>query len=481
MLNPAFLGLKPERVLDIFSDVLRIPRRSHEEIFMVDYIRIWAEGRGYRYKVDDAKNIVVFVPANNGLDEAPTLCLQAHNDMVCVGQTSWPIEIEVKNGWVMTKGQTQTLGADNGIGCAMMMAVCDEHHGPLELLFTSDEEDDFSGCEKFRREYFGLKSKYVINLDTPHDGRITVASAGFVYAKSTLKLTREGGHTAKRYRLSLDNLPGGHSGEDVHTFRGNSLKLMGLLLSRLPHCSLLVSIEGGEKNNSIPKSCTAVVQVPNGENDFGVLETLVESARETLRCPGITFVVTPDDSSELNALSLECHTKLVALLRAVPNGVVQMNLDLEDLPDLSSTPSVIKKVDGQDALLFMHQVRGATEEALYSMFERVSAVYASFGCTVEKGHHGRSWIQDPNHPLVKAAQTSFAVTGYPGVLSGNHGAIEPGTLCGDPTNPQFEAAVSFGVWIRDEHKETERFPLFSLERTFEVLRYFVSHSGSFGL
>lgn len=482
-LNPAFAGLKPERVLEIFSDVLKIPRRSHEEDLMVSYIRVWAEGRGYEYKVDDAKNIVVFVPANNGLDKAPTLCLQAHTDMVCEGKTEWPIEIDVKDGWVMTKGQTQTLGADNGIGCSMMMAICDEMHGPLELLFSSDEEDDFSGCEKFRREFFGLNSKYLINLDTPHDGRITVASAGFQYLKPTLKLERTDSNVGKYFKLTLDNMPGGHSGEDVHSFRGNALKFMGKLLSRLPLGSSLVSIDGGEQTNSIPKACTAVVLVSDSDwsrDDFRVLGTLVENESETLRCR-IRFDVQPCVCTDM-PLTAACHETIVSLLRTIPSGVVIMSTKLEDLPELSSTLSLVKPVEGEDALRFTHMIRGATEALIEGLCDELKAAYSSQGCEMVVANHGRSWIQDPSHPLVKAAQAAYERTGYAAALSGNHGAIEPGTLCGDdPSNPQFEAAVSFGCWIRDEHKETERFALFSLERTFAALRYLVSNSGSFGL
>lgn len=465
MLNPQFDGLEPASVLGFFSQILTIPRRSHEEQLMVEYLQAWAAARRYESKVDGHKNVVVFVPATPGFEDLTTLCLQAHTDMVCVGDTNWPILIERDGDWIRTKGQRQTLGADNGLGVAMAMAACNEVHGPLELLFTSDEEDDFSGCEAFSRDFFGMKSRLLVNLDTPHAGRITVASAGFVYLLSTMQVKREA-VDGERRQLVLADLPGGHSGEDVHTFRGNALKLMGLLLSRLPEGSRLVTLNGGEKGNSIPMGCTAEV-VTQGAFDIDSILGIVANARETLRCPGITFEVGPGTSA-LPALDADSHKQVVSLLRAVPNGVVQMNLDLEDLPDLSSTPSIIEtKEDG--SLFFKHQIRGATELLVDGMINRLQALYTSHGCEVELGHRGRSWMQDVSHPLVKATQVAFEQTGYAGVLSGNHGAIEPGTLCGDPQNPQFDAAVSFGVWIRDEHKQTERFSLASLERTYKAL------------
>jgi dipeptidase D len=392
--------------------------------------------------------------------------------MVTVGDTKWPIEIEVTpDKWVRTKGQTQTLGADNGLGVAMAMAACDGMHGPLELLFTSDEEDDFTGCQKFNRKFFGMQSRLLVNLDTPHDGRITVASAGFLYLINRIRLERQEPHMlGKTYKLSLSGMPAGHSGEDVHMFRGNALKTMGLLLSRLPEGSRIVSLTGGEKGNSIPGGATCVVEMlPGREAGFEVLEGLVAFARETYRCPQIRFT-TEEVKDQPNPLSRRCHNDIVNLLRTVPNGVVRMSLDLEDLPELSSTPSLAVMEDG-DILMVKHQIRGATEPLIDEMKDRLTEHYTTNGFTAELGHRGRSWIQDVDHPLVKATQAAFEQTGYPGMLSGNHGAIEPGTLCGDPSNPQFDAAVSFGCWIRDEHKETERFYIPSLARTYKALAW----------
>lgn len=478
-MNPAFEGLQPTRPLQYFSDILCIPRKSHQEDEIVAYIRNWAISRGYTSKVDEHKNLVVFVPATPGFEHAPTLCIQAHTDMVTVpDDITWPIVVEVDDDWVMVKDDASTLGADNGLGIAMALALCEEEHGPLELAFTSDEEDDFSGCEKFRKGFFGMKAKVGLNLDTPHHERITVASAGFVYLKSLLKLQREGG-VGKRFKLELQGMPGGHSGENVHEFRGNSLKLMGKILARLPEGSRLVSLEGGEKGNSIPMGCTAIVQIPDDDTWREIVLGLVDAERETLRCPDMWLAITLSDATLL-PLTLGCHQNIVSLLRTVPNGVVQMNDTLEDLPDLSSTPSLVKP-QGDDALLFTHQVRGATEGLIDWMKNRLQTLYASHGCDVTIGHRGRSWMQNPGHPIVQALQLAYGQTGSPAMLSGNHGAIEPGTLCGDPANPQFEAFVSCGCWIRDEHRTTERFSLSSLLRTFKAVCRFVSNIARNGL
>lgn len=474
VLNDAFFGLEPQTVLAHFSEILKIPRRSHEEDQMVAYIQRWAESYGYTWKVDDHKNIVVFVPATETCTHLEPICYQAHTDMVCVGDTHWPIDIEIRDGWVMTKGQTQTLGADNGLGCAMMMALAEEEkHGTLELLFTSDEEDDFSGCEHFDRNFFGLKSRYLVNLDTPHFGRITIASAGFRYLESTLPIKRDEPVAGKAFDLLLGDMPGGHSGENVHEFRGNALKLLGVILSRLPKGWRLIDIEGGEKGNSIPQESMATILLPDGvHNEFQAAVDAVCNADEALRCP-IVFDIIESTKANPPPMTMDCQNKIVSLLRQLPNGVKSMSFELEDLPELSTTPSLLRIKDGN--IWMKQQIRGATDEMVEGLATSLQTIYQKHGFNSEKKGSGRSWIQDKEHRLIKSIQDAFAATDYEGSLSGNHGAIEPGALCGDPTNPAFEAAGSFGVWIRYEHKETEQFSLGALEKTWNVLKYLASN------
>lgn len=470
VLNSEFFGLEPQSVLAHFSEILKIPRESHNEDQMVSYIQKWADQNGYTHKVDAHKNLVVFVPATATCIHLEPICYQAHTDMVCVGDTHWPIDVEVKNGWVMTKGQTQTLGADNGLGCAMMMALAEEdNHGPLELLFTSDEEDDFSGCEHFDRAFFGLKSRFLVNLDTPHFGRITIASAGFRYLESTLQIKRDDPITGQSFDIVIEKMPGGHSGEDVHQYRGNALKLMGQVLSRLPKGWRLIAIEGGEKGNSIPQACKATIALPEGvDTDFQAAIDAAIYAKEILRCQEMTFSI-GEGSSNRHPMTLDCQQKIVSLLQRLPNGVKSMSYELEELPELSTTPSLLQMKDG-DILWMKQQIRGATDEMVENLATDLQIIYEAHGFTSEKKGNGRSWIQNKEHPLIKAIQRAFAATDYEGTLSGNHGAIEPGQLCGDPKNPQFEAAGSFGVWIKYEHKETEQFSLVALGKTYQALK-----------
>ncbi|UPA22158.1 M20/M25/M40 family metallo-hydrolase [Candidatus Peribacteria bacterium] len=475
VLNDAFFGLEPQTVLAHFSEILKIPRRSHEEDQMVAYIQRWADSYGYTWKVDDHKNIVVFVPATTTCTHLEPICYQAHTDMVCVGDTHWPIEIEIRDGWVGTLGRTQTLGADNGLGCAMMMALAEEeNHGPLELLFTSDEEDDFSGCEHFDRNFFGLKARYLVNLDTPHFGRITIASAGFRYLESTLQITRTAPVAGKVFMIEIEKMPGGHSGEDVHQYRGNALKLMGQVLSRLPKGWKLIDIEGGEKGNSIPQASMATILLPDGVSaDFQATTDAAMYSKEILRCAEMQFDITPI-SSHKQPMADECQDQIVSLLLRLPNGVKAMSYELEELPELSTTPSLLQ-IKAGDILWMKQQIRGATDNMIDELATSLQTIYQKHGFTSGKKGSGRSWIQNKEHRLIKSIQAAFAATDYEGILSGNHGAIEPGALCGDPANPAFDAAGSFGVWIKYEHKETEQFSLVALEKTWNVVKYLASN------
>jgi dipeptidase D len=442
---------------------------------MVDYVRRWGAKKDWLSTVDGVLNIVVHVPPTPGFEHVPVLTLQCHSDMVTLPDDDLdaPIEIEVADGWLQTKGQYRTLGADNGAGLALIMnaATSIKQRGGLKLLVTADEEDDFTGATKFDPEFHKMeRGGLLVNVDTPYDRKVNISHAGFRYILSSMMLKRKKKTGFARITLKLDNLPGGHSGEDVHRFCGNAIRTMALLISRLPAGSTIVSIKGGDKGNNIPKACTATVQLPTTTashfGNFPELQEIVSDLRVALRCPGITFSIETDET-DVETLTPECHKELMRVLLGLPNGVLQMSADLHDLPLLSSTPSLVWEEGGK--LNMKQLIRGANDDEMDRLVDTCLMLYRDSGFEAKRDSKAMAWNQSAKHTLVSATLRAFEETGYPALLGGNHGALELGTLFGDAKNPVFSAGVSFGPQIVDEHKKSERMNLASFARADNAL------------
>ncbi len=473
-IHPVLEGREPQVALSHFSNFLMIPRQSGKEGGVVKYVQNWAAWQQFRTTSDSVGNIVTYVPASPGYESAPVACLQGHMDMVYVPDDpaiiQQPIDIEVDGDWVQSKGKTRTLGADNAAALVLAMDLVETvPHGPLELLFTADEEVGMSGAEAFKPENHDMKSRWLINIDTPEFRRIAVMSAGFQYVEAEFPLSCDPAPAPYPcYRLSLTGFAGGHSGDCVGLNRGNAIKTLGAMLELLPHGSALVSIKGGAAGNSIPAEAEAVISIPGDEKAWlRPLVDLLSETRKKLVRPEIRFTTERVEKNALSPFSPESHSQFVKLLTQLPSGVLQWS-DIPGLPELSTTLATVKE-EGS-VLKFVQIVRGAVEGIVQSLASNVKGIYEAHDCITSDGHHGVGWKQEPGSPLVAATLRGFEKIGQPAELKGYHCGLELASLIGDPENPNFDAAVSLGCQVDNEHGVDERMSLSSMVGIREVLR-----------
>ncbi len=458
MVHPALAGHEPLVALELFSEILQIPRPSHQESAMIDWVTRWAQKNGFAVTTDKFNNVVVRVPATHGYEHVPSVTIQGHLDMVYnptdekVVQT--PINIELVGEYIQTVGQSRTLGADNAAALILAMdaAVTAPIHGEMFLLFTAAEEDDLSGAENFSPDNHNMSGcNLLINLDTPQRLAVTTMSAGFQYVHATQVLQRESQAAGPCFKLTLTGMAGGHSGDNVGEGRGNSNQLMAELLSLLPQGSKLVLIKGGEAKNGLPSTAECVVQIPAPEQTWaGKLQNLIAEARVTYKRPEIQLIVTTW-TSDTAALTSEAHTNLVKLLLTLPNGVIKWSSS-PGVPELSTTVAVLEQ-DG-DALKIHQIVRGAEEAAMQELARTVAGVYNAHGFTTGFGHHAFGWKQDASNPLVAATFQAFEAQGQPAKEQKVHCGLEMAAL-----GRYFPTMVSFGAEVLDEHATSERMSL----------------------
>ncbi len=484
-MNPVLEGLEPRGVFEHFSNILTIPRPSLGEGPMVDYIKTWAGSNGFSYRIDQWNNISVHIPATPGCENWPKFILQAHSDMVTAvkppasGQPdpefTWPIEIEREGTVIHTKNHYQTLGADNGIGMAVAMdlAVSTEKHGEGWIVITRDEEDGFTGANNFSFTEHGITGRcFLINCDTPHDATVNSSCAGFKYVKTTLPITRRAPATGNyRYNITLNGMPGGHSGEDRHkVVDGNAMKRLVDLLRQMPEGWSLINLFGGEKSNSMPITASVVIETLSPAEEWrGPLDEGVAALATELQCAA-SLDITVSENDGKTAFGVEFQEKVLALIEELPDEVDHFDAIIKDLPALSTTLGKVES-DGFE-LTFIQIVRGAHENEMQELADELKTIYGKYGCMIvdDDDHKAPSWYQDPNHPLVKMAMEGFRLEGSEPVLTGNHGALELGAFTSKEDSP-IEAGVAIGWTVDNEHVHTESTNATSILRGYNVGRY----------
>jgi dipeptidase D len=264
-------SLKPALVWKYFKEILEIPRPSKKEEKIIAYVTDFAKNNKLEFDKDDLGNIIIRKPASKGYENRKSICLQSHLDMVCEKNSSSrhnfdtdPIQAMVDGEWV--KAVDTTLGADNGIGIAAMLAILadpDVVHGPIECLFTVDEETGLNGAKGLIPGFF--KSEILLNLDSEDEGELFIGCAGGMNTLATMKYNvRRTPENSSAFRIEISGLQGGHSGTDIHKNRGNAIKILNQFLweSRNRFGARLCVFEGGNLRNAIPREAYAVVAIP---------------------------------------------------------------------------------------------------------------------------------------------------------------------------------------------------------------------------
>jgi dipeptidase D len=472
--------LEPTTLWRHFDRILAIPRGSKNEEGMRQYVRGVAAKNNLAASTDAAGNVVVKLPASPGREGAAPLALQSHLDMVCEKNsdvtfdfTADAIRPRREGDYLHATGTT--LGADNGIGVAAMLALMESPqvvHGPLELLFTIDEETGLTGAAELDPR--SLQSRRLLNLDTEEEYALYVGCAGGAGTDLTIPLeSMFGAEGMTALALRLTGFKGGHSGVDIHLQRGNAISLLARALQALwrEYQFEMVRIEGGNMHNAIPREATALVRVASGETArFGsALAALVATIAEELAGveEGVRVEVAAAAASEVPAEVWSDATTLtvLSLLVTLPHGVLAMS---RDIPGLVETSTNLSKVRTDGAVLRIHQSnRSSMMSSLRATQQRIAAFADLAGGEALQSEGYPGWKPDMGSALLASLKEVHAATfGRAPEVKAIHAGLECG-LIGEKF-PGMDMS-SFGPQIEFPHSPDERVLIPSVGRFWQLL------------
>ena len=466
-------GREPASLFRFFEEISAIPRMSYHEEKIADYLVEFAKQRGLEYHRDAQHNVFIQKPATHGYEEHPAVLLQGHTDMVCEKNNGVehdflkdPLSLYIDGGFLRAKGTT--LGADDGVAVAVMLAVLDgamDAHPPVECLFTSAEEVGLDGAKGF--DYRLITARKMINVDSESLGVITAGCAGGIRSEVKIPVSMELSER-ETLRLSVSGLAGGHSGENIHEGRANANKLMGRLLAVAAQSeeARLVSVRGGSKDNAIPRECEAVIAVTDRD---AVEDLMVEEAAriaEELIPLDRQFRFTIEDcESEAVMMSAADTARVVAYVCGVTNGVIEMNAEVPGLVEYSRNLGVIETE--ADAVRLIFCSRSAMESRIDASNCELDALAAAIGAKTK--HYARypGWRYSAESSLRPAyAEAYRRVTGGDVTVKVIHAGLECGIIYAAVKGMDI---ISIAPNLQNLHSPDEALDLDSVEIFWKTL------------
>lgn len=470
---PVLSDLEPREVFAWFERLCAIPHGSHHAKAISDYLVAFARERGLACRQDAANNVVIRKAASAGYENAPVVMLQGHIDMVCEKDADCGKDMETEGLDLFVDGDVigargTTLGGDDGIAVAMALAVLDADdipHGPLECVFTADEEVGMIGARAL--DASDLKAKYLINIDSEEEGVLTISCAGACRMACTLPVTRAP-FDGQTLRVRISGLACGHSGEEIHKGRANANLLLGRALDEMSRAGALrlIRVSGGTKDNAIPREAEAVVRT----GDAAALRRAVEALAAALRAEyhvadghiTVTVTETDDGLTPMDAASTE---RAITLLLCAPNGVVEMSMDV---PGLVQTSLNLGRLTSDEASLrasFM--IRSSINSQKNAVASRLARLAEALGGQAELDSDYSAWPYRPESPLRdRVAEVFYEQYGEKPRIAALHAGLECGILSGKL--PELDC-ISLGPDLTDIHTPRERLHIASTERTWRLL------------
>ena len=463
-----------ERVFSIFSELNRIPRPSHHEGKVADYLCQFAERLHLEYERDKENCVVIRKPATKGHEGAEPIVLLNHMDMVCVGMPnplSDPIDAYVDNGWMKARGTS--LGADNGIGLSMALAVLESNditHGPLEVITTTNEEDGMSGAAQLSKDF--LRGRKVINLDSEDYDTITTGAAGACLQFHRLPAIRKEAPCGKHrwYRIRIEGGLGGHSGVDINKGRCSAVIPAWAILTTIHNAYDfdVAYINIGEANASIASSAEIIVCVPSGEACEFVKQQ-EEMMNEWLReeypnDPNITCSIEKCDKMEtvLPAASVEA---LLSCLEQTPQGVVKMSETMKGTVETSN--NVGRIVSEDDHLFISTHTRSFIDNDMAALSQEIADVFKAYGAQSEIIMSAPAWQEDQQSAFLQLTCDTFQdVLGWRPRMVAMHFVLEAGFFVQHYPGIQI---ASIGPRIVEPHSTSERVELKTIDDIWQVL------------
>lgn len=465
---------RSSKALDFFFEICQIPRPSGHEEKMTHYLEQFAKSHKLAYDTDSVGNVLIRKSATLGREAAPGIVLQAHTDMVPSQREGIehdflkdPIHTKIEGEWLSAQGTT--LGADNGIGVAAALAVLDANdikHGPIECLFTVSEEEGLGGAYSIAPNW--MKSPYLINLDSEEEGEIFVGCAGGNQFSATFNYTEESAPEGYFFAsVTVSNLQGGHSGDDIDKGRANAIKLLaGLLYEFSNHFPIhIASISGGDRHNTIPISAGAFIAVPWEQKEpLRILFNIFTSELEReyrITDPNMHFTLSSEDNNkQIKFIPYEDSKRILNALLAAPTGVYSFSQEAPSFVQTSNNLAIVAQKEGE--LTIYSSQRSDSSFALQQITRMLSATFELAGAKVEWNEGYPGWTPIYDSPLLNIAKKEYTrLFQKEAKVKTIHAGLECGLLSSKYPEMQM---ISFGPTLRGVHTPEEKMHLPSLDK-----------------
>ena len=471
-------SLEPKEVFEYFEEISNIPRGSGNEKGISDYLLNFGKSLGLESIQDKALNVIIKKPGTKGYENAPTVIIQGHMDMVCEKNNGVehdfekdPLKLRIVDDYIYATDTT--LGADNGIAVAYAMAILasnDIPHPPIEVLITTDEETGMSGAMAINKEH--IDGKILINLDNEEEGYLLVSCAGGIRSTATLNIEKQDVKDKKLVKISISGLKGGHSGMDIIKERGNSNKILGRVLKGLSKEVEfnIVKLNGGSKNNAIPREAEAVITINSSDEKtvIDVIRNWNDIIGNELRTQdsGLKIEALSIDDKEEKEFTDESTKKVVDLLYIYPNGINSKSVEIDGLVESSTNLGVLTTSD--TAVEFDSAIRSSVPSLKEEIVLRSKTIVELFGGEFTTTADYPGWEYNPDSKIREICQKVHKD------LYGNEAkivAIHAGVECGLFNEKLGDLdMISFGPNLYDVHTPDEHMSISSVRNCYEYLK-----------
>lgn len=475
-------NIEPKEVLKYFEDISKIPRASKEEKQISDYLLNFAKTLNLEVVQDENLNIYMRKKATPGYENGKTVILQGHMDMVCEKNEGTihdfkkdPLKLRVIDGKIYATDTT--LGADNGIAVAYIMALMSSQaipHPEIEALITVDEETSMNGAKTFDPSFF--RGKYLINIDSTYDSKLLVSCSGGLRASVTKKVNHEE-LQGEIVTIKVRGLKGGHSGIDINKERGNANKILGRILINIEknYTNInIVSLSGGAKDNAIPREadCQIAVESSDVDNIILAVKSVEEVIKKELECEEEFNVIVSKNDKPLkdNMITVKDSKDLIDLMYLIPNGVKTQSMAIKDLVITSNNFGVIE-YDG-DTVIFKNAIRSSIDSAKYNVVREIDVLSRAFRAVTKESASYPGWEYDKNSEIREIAQRVYKKMFNDEMeVYAIHAGVECGLI--KEKLPHLDM-VSFGPIIKDNHTPGEWVSIDSTKKVWEFLKAILS-------
>ncbi|MDP2424533.1 MAG: aminoacyl-histidine dipeptidase [Bacteroidales bacterium] len=471
------MNLEPKAIWKHFHSLTQIPRPSKKEERIIQFMKEFGESLGLETIVDKVGNVIIRKPATPGMENRVGIVLQGHLDMVPQKNSDKqhdfekdPIETIIDGDWLKANGTT--LGSDNGMGVAAAMAVLEDKnlvHGPIETLFTVDEESGMTGAFNLQPDF--LKGDILLNMDSEDEGELYIGCAGGINGNFKFAYVEEKVPAGmKSYKISISGLKGGHSGLDIPLGRGNSCKITTRIIHHgiLDHGMCLSSIDAGNMRNAIPREATAVVVLPEAETDkfnkcfTGLVEKITAELAVTEPDLAISFepVAMPD-----HIMDIDAQNRMIKAVYGCPNGVMRMSDAMAGLVETSTNLSIVKSGKGEVKVICL--LRSSVDSAKADLVAMMGSIFELAGAQVEFNGEYPGWKPNPDSAILKLMQEVY-LQHYSKIpeIKAIHAGLECGIL--GAAYPNWDM-ISFGPTIRFPHSPDEKVNIPSVVKFYDYL------------